>query len=178
MRFGKKGEDLFFKIFWKGSLGNHSMGKSQWKAHSSQMPKPTNFWIGTNFLYRSKQQGSVWLRKNEVNSKIIYTSFRGRNPISDEHNLYQVFDCTWKSPLLSRLTNRNHGLTVGGIPVCFALSGPTTLKFGNLEDESSSTELRIKIDLLITCFPLGLAMTWDIRTNWALLIFSLLLPSD
>ena len=33
------------------------------------------------------------------------------------------------TPLLSRLTERNHELTLGGVSVCSALDSLTTLKF-------------------------------------------------
>ena len=112
---GRKWEDLFFLLFRKGFPGKYSTfhfhEKSWWEAH-----------MGRIFFIAQKQKVSFDLFLNNF-CRLFYTSFRDPNPILDERNLYVVSNSTRKSQLLSRLTERNHGLSPWRYFSCFALSG-------------------------------------------------------
>ena len=176
----KNEKNCFLRLFWKGFSENRalsiSMRKSWRKEHMLRDAKTNKFFGLARILFIAQNKKmSFDFFQNEF-KRLFHTFFRDPNLILDERNLDQVWNNTWQSQLLSRLTERNHGLTLGGILVCSALEA---LQHWNLDfwrTKGSSTEIKIKIDFFSSLFSLGLVITWDIRTNWVLPIFSLLLP--
>ena len=134
------------------------------------------FWKETNsFLWPKTKRYRLMFPKEILT---IIWQIRDPNLILDQRTLHQVLNSMWKFQLLGRLTERNNGLILGGISVCSALGGPTTLKircFGGQKVPPLRSRPRLTF-WANHCFPLGLVITWDIHTNRVLPIFLLLLP--
>ena len=97
------------------------------------MPKLTIF-LNRDEFYLSPKNKKESFDFSKMNFKVYFphhSEIQIRFCVN--HNLYQI----WNSSLdcLVRLIERSHGLILDSVPVCPALRGPKTLKFGVLEDK-------------------------------------------
>ena len=106
-----------------------SMRKSYWKSHVPETPKPTKF-LNLNEFSLSSRTKKVSSNFSETNFKDFLTQY-SKIQIRFWMNVIGIRSPTaraWKFHLLSILTERNSGLTLGGNSVFSVLGGPTTLK--------------------------------------------------
>ena len=118
---------LSLDFFWKGLRGKYSTlhfheKKLTKNGHAQRCQKWRIFELGrTLFIAQNKK---VWF---DFPKWILEVVSQINRRSKSKRNLFQASDSSWNSQLLSRLTERSHGLTLAGILVCSALGGPPPL---------------------------------------------------